>query len=226
MKNKCIALIAIGILTLVCVQSVFADTILLSGDGWVFSASGTVAKKTFSVSGVDLEVQIESYAFEYTTSGGISIASLLSHDDGFSGFGVTSAVGGASLLDSSSLGHEILTVTFNRNVTVTGYGMSDWSTGTGFTPKVYNFSPYAEIYLPTTGGSIDSNGFMSFSFTGKPLVAGDFLRDFVMGANTDGLGWARLDVTVNGVSVPEPATMLLLGLGLIGLAGVRRKFKH
>jgi hypothetical protein len=34
-----------------------------------------------------------------------------------------------------------------------------------------------------------------------------------------------LDVCVNGGEVPEPASMILLGSGLLGLAGLRKKFK-
>lgn len=53
----------------------------------------------------------------------------------------------------------------------------------------------------------------------------------VIGVDTwqsQGSGWDKnsdANVQVFGTQVPEPATMLLLGLGLVGIAGIRRKFR-
>ncbi|MBU0545025.1 MAG: PEP-CTERM sorting domain-containing protein [Proteobacteria bacterium] len=45
--------------------------------------------------------------------------------------------------------------------------------------------------------------------------------------STNSTHWAGLmEMEVYTNSVPEPTTMLLLGLGLVGLAGIRKKFKY
>ena len=61
---------------------------------------------------------------------------------------------------------------------------------------------------------------LSFRAAGDHSIPGFFGRSMTFKADTDNLQFAG-DI----VPTPEPSTMLLLGFGLMGLAGMRRKIK-
>jgi hypothetical protein len=85
-----------------------------------------------------------------------------------------------------------------------------------------------ELYLPAnpSAGSVEAQAWLFVNAaTGKwndigPVVVLNLYRTNATNASIE-----QLQSQLGLRQVPEPATMLLFGLGLLGLAGIRRKFK-
>jgi hypothetical protein len=106
---------------------------------------------------------------------------------------------------------------------------------TPFTYNPSNGNLLMDVVATNTSDSaglifFDTNGYTGTTANGGPFngntIMGRVYYDTTVGAYAVNSGYGLVTEFSTGTSsVPEPATMLLLGLGLMGLAGVRRKFK-
>lgn len=94
----------------------------------------------------------------------------------------------------------------------------------GSDPNLFTFNGIIDFLdTPLTGGPF-SLGTISFSALGTGTSPLNLTGQLGIGAALAGAAaQGNIDVTAPPAPVPEPGTALLFGLGLVGLAGARRK---
>jgi len=198
------------------------------------SAYFDISKMEVNYNGGILTVDIYSRYFDNIGIYSTSLGDLFISTNGWNPYGTP-----PYLLDNASNGEswEYVLVLDNHNATsgnLNLYKISDGGTIIlSYAPSGYIRRDGQEVLFNPTGNSI-ATGIWAIYGLATSSDTDDYLRFMISNTNWGGgsptaFHWAMTcaNDTIEGSGpVPEPATMLLLGSGLIGLAGfARKKFK-
>lgn len=121
------------------------------------------------------------------------------------------------------------TITFSQAVQNPLFAFTSWNGNSANFGVPISILSYAQGYWGTGTPTLAFAG-MGFNGVGEETGVIELLGTYTSITFTDSANeyWHGFTIGVASTtsSVAEPTTMLLLGLGLVGLAGVRRKFKN